>query len=389
MPINYSIFPMGRGFFWGLLFACCILRFGIVWAFVHDWLPLTIHDGWHFLYGKDYLEYFGIAKSFSQGELGSGQYPAGYPLFLTPFVFAFDATQWMDIATPVAMAQSVFMAGGAILLLGWLGYVLTGQRVAGVIAAFSWTVIPLAAYAFFGLFGEAAQILRAINVPSLIWARMYSEPLASMLILLAMSLWIVGDSYRLQVVGAIFVGMAFLVREDAIVFIVIGCVYWIWVKDKGWRSVLVLGAMVTAIYSIQFLYNYLLTDNPFMSPHFKQTAAYAKEASLPQWSVENVLFLVRYTFAKPLFLLIALSCVALSLSVLFPWKRDRFDTWFLPLALLYGYPVFYSFYGATRTDFVRFLMPVYFSLALASGALATRIAEWWLERRREVQAFST
>ncbi len=282
--------------FYLTLFLCC--RMLIVLSFVYDILPLTFHDKWVFFYGGDFVRYFDMALSFSEFDFSGGMYPVGYPSFLTPFVWIFKATQWQEIVVPVAIFQSIALGGLSIFLVGIIAFTVTKDMRISISAAGLWCFFPVITYYFFSLC-KSTDLLRGINIPSLLWVRMYSEPRSTFLILLSTFFVLrYANIFVLSSLAAFCAGAAFLVREDGAVFILIISFFILFryiVKQVKLSAIIGFFSIIAIVCSIQLLHNYFLTGNIFISGHYEVSIQYCKLAGLKEWSLNNVIFLSQYS----------------------------------------------------------------------------------------------
>ena len=357
-----------------LLFAITSLivcRVSMVLLFAADIIHLDYHSGWAFLYGGDYMRYFTVAHELSHFSIPvHGGYSIGYSLFLIPFIWIYHAASWEQIILPVAVFQSLILGSISIYLCAMIASRLSENLFVAILAAALWCFLPMGAYLFF-IVCKSTLLLQSINVPSLLWIRMYSEPVNTICLMTAVYLLTSHfNKAALRKIVAFTAGMAFLVREDGIVFIVIlfgYLLYKYFIKEIKFKTLFSLGCIITLVYLPQFYFNFKNTGNPLIPNHYPHAVLSGKEYGFVMWSFGHVLFLFNYIVSNWLFLTVFSLCLAVYIVLPIINKRNQ-EVLFVLYAIIFGYCAFYSFYGPTRTDIIRFVMPTYFALAITGAS---------------------
>ncbi len=347
-----------KGFYAILLLLIAAHSLGVI-GILYDF-PEVWHQGWYFHHGGDEISYFELGKSLANLQPIKVDSYLGYPLFLTPFVYLFNAETIEKIIKPVLIIQTFILFNLAIILVALISQEITNNKLVSGLTAFLWSFYPWILYLMVGWtrnFDWAGMFLTHH-----LWLPTMSDSSSAFLLFLGVYLFLLSlkkQTTKYIVFTAVFIGWATLSRPlNGIMALLVAGVYLYHQRPK---DAIRLGLIVLAILALQFWYNLafwkrlLMQDIPW--------DGWGERISLSNFFNITGQIFISAPYCLFLMAIMAIGCIAL-------YRLNKQKAIFI-FGWAFFYSVFYSFTAPDIFTFIRYLMPVFpaFFILLSSSLL--------------------
>lgn len=348
--------------FWIIIIALILTRVVMVVFLMQDIPPIGVatEQGYQLHLSNNEVTYFKLAKSFTDvNTVPVSTAFIGFPLYLTPFIYIFQASEINDILKPVFIFQAFILFSLAIIFIGLIAGKILKNRLAGILAASIFTFLP---YVFYFLFKNIGPVYDGVtnitlNFSHLMWIRLLSDPLSAFLVYLSVCLFLILNkkiNNKHSMLLGILSGLAVLVRMTNI--FIVGVFVLILLVQKKIRK-----AGLVAIFSFlaflpQLIYGKLVYGSSLFIFKAYSGVIDAKRAidlygdaiqfksiAYPGFSINNyqyILFLIDKYIPKAELVLIFLV-ILFVFGMAFLYQRNRMGLlvimlWLVPYSAFYG-----------------------------------------------------